>query len=166
MLQQKSGSSNRGSSSSQQGATLAVLQSEHTLQWTCLNTVESMLAQFLLQAKPASAGSSGAAAAPGRRHNQQRSASSSTSTAPLHPEASASSMPAAYSSMLEQLGCSREVGLWLAMIEVKNEGYRVGRGDSFRWMEPLRVAVMRDLHIYSKVGNCLITNDQARRMVN
>jgi hypothetical protein len=41
-------------------------------------------------------------------------------------------MPAAYSSVLEQLGCSREVGLWLAMIEVKSEGYRVGRGDSSR----------------------------------
>jgi hypothetical protein len=35
------------------------------------------------------------------------------------------------------------------MMEVKNEGYRVGRGDSFRWMEPLRVAVMRDLHTVS-----------------
>jgi hypothetical protein len=30
------------------------------------------------------------------------------------PAALAPSMPAAYSSMLEQLGCSREVGLWLA----------------------------------------------------
>jgi hypothetical protein len=61
----------------------------------------------------------------------------------------------AYSSVLEQLGCSREVGLWLAMIEVKNEGYRVGRGESFRWMEPLRVAVMRDLHIYSSLQKAL-----------
>jgi hypothetical protein len=70
-----------------------------------------MLAQFLLQAKPASAGSSSAAAAQGRRHNQQHSAGSSASRGSWQPEALAPSMPAAYSSVLEQLGCSREVVL-------------------------------------------------------
>jgi hypothetical protein len=37
------------------------------------------------------------------------------------PAVLAPSMPAAYSNVLEQLGCSREVGLWLAMLKTSGQ---------------------------------------------
>ena len=155
------GSSNRGGSSSSNlhGAVLAVLQSEHTLRWLCLDTLVPMLAQLMLQDTApggsssrggisSSSSSSSGAAAPSHQHPSSSSSSSSI----WQPAALAPGMPAAYSNLLDQLGCSREVGLWLALIETKEQGWRVGRGkqgNSFSWMEPLRVVVMRSLHIYS-----------------
>jgi hypothetical protein len=163
-------SSNRGGSSSSNlhGAVVEVLKSEHTLQWLCLDALVPMLAQLMLKdTAPAgssrrggSSSSSSGAAAPSHQHDQRPSSSSSSSSSSSiwQPEALAPSMRAAYSNLLDQLGCSREVGLWLALIETKEEGWRVGRGkkgNSFSWMEPIRIAVMRSLHIYSSIQTAL-----------
>jgi hypothetical protein len=72
------------------GAAMKVLQSDQIMQWGCLLLAVPMVGQFLQQATPYASEQLLAVLAP--------------------------SLPAAYSNMLEQLGISREVGLWLAHI--------------------------------------------------
>jgi hypothetical protein len=107
---------------------LAVLQAEQTLQWCCLDVAAPMLAQLLQQfgdsntaanssssSTMGSSSSSSGAAKSRRQHRRQSTVrSSAVSSEQWLPAALAPSMPVAFSSMLEQLGCSREVGLWLA----------------------------------------------------
>jgi hypothetical protein len=71
-----------------------------------------MLGQFLQQA--AAAGTTMASSSRGDAAKSQQSAAGSMSEEQWLPASIAPAMPAAYSSILEQLGSSREVGLWLA----------------------------------------------------
>jgi hypothetical protein len=117
-------SSSSSSSSSQRAAALAVLQAEQLAQWLSMNAVVAMLAHwvFLQQEAPTNAAmsnsisitsNSNSSLAASRAHSRQPAVDSMSEEQWL-PAALAPSMPAAYSSMLEQLGCSREVGLWVA----------------------------------------------------
>jgi hypothetical protein len=112
-------------------AALPLLHAPQTMQWVCLQAVVPMLGQFLQQAadtagtastktgssssSKASSSSSKASSDPRRvAVNSQQPAAGSVSGEKWLPAALAPSMPTAYSCFLEQLGCSREVGLWLA----------------------------------------------------
>ena len=129
-------SSSSGSSTARQWreAALPLLHAPQTMQWVCLQAVVPMLGQFLQQAaatagtvstkasgsssssKSSSSSSSSKASSGPRRaaaNNEQRAAGSVSGKQWL-PAALAPSMPTTYSCFLEQLGCSREVGLWLA----------------------------------------------------
>jgi hypothetical protein len=80
-------------------------------------------------------GASSSTAAAGQ-HGQQQVSSvsreqrlqhvSSVSREQRLPAAAAADMPAAYSSMLEQLGCSRQTGLWLAAVVEKHSRMKAG----------------------------------------
>jgi hypothetical protein len=122
--QQTDGASSSSSSSTSNGAAaaLAVLQDEHILRWACMNATVVMVAQFLHLATAtssttsttSSSSSSTSRDAGGSSHRSRQLVVGNMPGRQWLPAALAHSMPAAYSSVLEQLGCSREVGLWLA----------------------------------------------------
>jgi hypothetical protein len=91
-----------------------------------------------------SSGSSRAAATNGHQPRQPRKSKASSSAAGGEwlPTALSPTMPAAYSSMLEQLGCSREMGLWVAMLlKGQDGGWLVhglggpGANATFAWLD-------------------------------
>jgi hypothetical protein len=116
-----SSSSSSGSSTAGQlrEAALALLRAPQTMQWVYLHAVVSMMGQFLQQAA-ATAGTAStkttiSSSDPARvAANSPQPAAGSMSGEQWLPAALAHSMPTAYSCFLEQLGCSREAGLWLA----------------------------------------------------
>ena len=105
---------------------LAGLADAQIWQWGCLNVVVTMLmATTVRQAattsvspsttsSSSSSSSSSDAALARHQHSSQPSASSVSGE--WLPATLAPSMPAAYRNVLEQLGCSREVGLWMAVL--------------------------------------------------
>ena len=158
------GSGSHGSSSpGSSAAALQLLQVQQTTEWVCLSVVMPMVAQFLQQATdmpntPTSSSSrttglrggaassnrkAAAASATGKASSRQCSRQPVTNTVAGEqwlPAALAPSMPATYSSLLEQLGVGREVALWLAthinsrdrsssLGEVWTHGLLVGMGD-------------------------------------
>jgi hypothetical protein len=134
-----SSSTGRSSGTSQRDAAHAVLQAEQTAQWLCLNLVVALLAHWQsLQAATAtdvgtSNSNSSSSTAPNAAISISRNSSRAVSNSSQQhaagrpagvqwlPAALAPSMPAAYSSVLDQLGCSREVGLWMAELVRKQE---------------------------------------------
>jgi hypothetical protein len=98
-----------------------VLRAEQTVQCCCLSALMWMLVQFLQTTDtpepttPASSSRSSAAAPVGScSQNPQPSVAGAAAGDRWLPGVLAPSLPAAYGSVLQQLGCSREVGLWLA----------------------------------------------------
>jgi hypothetical protein len=85
---------------------LEVLQVDQTVQLCCLETVVLMLAQHLQGLSTDIATNSGTSSSGG---------GSNIFREQWMPAVLAPSMPAACSSMLNQLGISRQVGLWMAM---------------------------------------------------
>jgi uncharacterized membrane protein YgcG len=116
------------------GPALALLlAAEQTTQWACLNAVVTMLmgTRALHLAAPDSRGtnSSSSSSSSGdttsgndplsHQHSTPSSAGSQLGGEPTVAMLT-SSMPAAYSSVLQQLGCSSEVGMLMAVLYAKN----------------------------------------------
>jgi hypothetical protein len=129
LFDEQEGSSSDGSSDSIEGVAADVLQAEETLQCICLSALVPMLVAFLQQAPAMNTATNSTASTSSRTRSSRGNSASSAAIShgdsePTYsscqtreqwlPAALAHSMPAGYSSMLEQLGCSREVGLWLA----------------------------------------------------
>lgn len=114
-----------------------MLQDEHILQWACMTATVAMVAQFLhletasssttsIASSSSTSSRSGAATSNAHSSRQPAAGSMSGRQWPPLPQAACyrssqhaalaptGMMPAAYSSVLEQLGCSKEVALWIA----------------------------------------------------
>ena len=114
-------SSSSSSTVKRRDAALAVLAAEETVPCVCLNAVMPMLVQYVQQAATGSDAPTACTSTSSSSSNSSRGAPVANHQQPAAVEqwlsgALAAGMPAAYSSMLEQLGVSREVGLWLAML--------------------------------------------------
>ena len=120
---------------------LIVLQAEQTMQMCCLRVVVTMLAQFMQHSRERDAGtvsssttttgssSSTTGSSDGGSASSRRQTTARDNAVPREqwlPGVLAPTMPAVYSSMLEQLGCSREVGLWLASRQVLKDDSGAG----------------------------------------
>jgi hypothetical protein len=143
-----SGSS--GSSSAAEGfaGVLQVLQAHETEQWVCLHAIMPILMHFLRQATatvavPRSSGSNNSSS------NQGPFAASMIGDQWL-PAVLAPKVPEAYSRALGQLGCSRQVGLWIAMLleSQKQQQPTLGRlsaAELSGWQQAASVAVQHGL---------------------
>ena len=194
-----SGSSiGRSDGTSQQDAAIAVLQVEQTLQWSCMSSVVIILAHWLsLQtaaaanagtcssssssstavrcetatATAATASSSRDSSRPASNNSQcnRHDAASSVSGQQWLPTALAPNMPAAYSSMLQQLGCGREVGLLIATLIAlpgTQAGHGSGRPSELEMLDWLEGLVAGGMRLYGSLLDAMSENSIYPQLAN
>jgi hypothetical protein len=91
-----------------------------------LYAVVALLAQFMQQAAGIDMGTSSSSTTTSSRSAPSSELAATGSISREQRLALAAGMPAAYSSMLEQLGCSREMGVWMAEMLLNSTAVRIG----------------------------------------
>ena len=162
------------SSSSASGDALPLLQAKQTLKWCCLDAVVPMLAQDIQQAGNSDTASGSRSTATGsssstgtatssRQHRQQAPARSVLKNQWL-PAALAPSMPTAYSSMLKQLGCSREVGLWVALRNILGDDHGEGSPSTLPCIDGTVLIISRSVQVALRGYETLLRNSFMQAM--